>query len=363
MRSRPCPRTRVRRPGRSGGAGKVQIPRRGRAVSGRRYYCPSQGRFLGRDPKMEKGGLNLYGFVTNNPINRWDYLGMEPDHTPTNAGETATVLEEIGPDPVTGITRYRYVTYRAVRLADMNNQENGSADNDLIWVVDETGNRDGPPRGMPENGGAPVASAGSGSVSVSVPIRTPSTPTVSVLTLQFGFDPTAFADTATIQSIRDGVAALQGLLSAAGHNVRIDQQFDYSRTGKTSPAGGNYDFGPDSSGAWVNPTATANLTGISGTGAGIKILLTGSTISALGDAAGAIQSGGSVVARTSVLGGNRYVLAHELGHVGGYAGGDSIGGIHMSTTNHIMNTHSPGSITDQAFIDAIMSLTVSMPVR
>jgi hypothetical protein len=31
---------------------------------------------LGRDPIEEKGGLNLYGFVLNNPINAWDYLGM-----------------------------------------------------------------------------------------------------------------------------------------------------------------------------------------------------------------------------------------------------------------------------------------------
>lgn len=43
---------------------------------GRRYYHPWKGRFLGRDPREEAGGLNLYGFVTNNPINRWDYLGM-----------------------------------------------------------------------------------------------------------------------------------------------------------------------------------------------------------------------------------------------------------------------------------------------
>jgi RHS repeat-associated protein len=45
-------------------------------VSGRRYYSPSQGRFLGRDPIQEEGGLNLYGFCGNNGVNRWDYLGM-----------------------------------------------------------------------------------------------------------------------------------------------------------------------------------------------------------------------------------------------------------------------------------------------
>jgi RHS repeat-associated protein len=131
---------------------------------GRRYYSPSQGRFLGRDPKMEKGGLNLYGFVTNNPINSWDYLGMEPDYHPTTPGETATVLEEVEPG------QWRYIQYRAVRLADLNNQENGSSDDDLIWVVDNSGNRDGPTRGMPEPGGAGSGngSSGTGSFTINV---------------------------------------------------------------------------------------------------------------------------------------------------------------------------------------------------
>ena len=45
---------------------------------GRRFYNPSQGRFLGRDPIEEQGGLNLYGFCGNNGVNRWDVLGMDP---------------------------------------------------------------------------------------------------------------------------------------------------------------------------------------------------------------------------------------------------------------------------------------------
>jgi RHS repeat-associated protein len=44
---------------------------------GRRFYSPSQGRFLGRDPIEEAGGLNLYGFVSNDPINDWDVLGCD----------------------------------------------------------------------------------------------------------------------------------------------------------------------------------------------------------------------------------------------------------------------------------------------
>lgn len=43
---------------------------------GYRYYRPSMGRFLNRDPIEEQGGLNLYAFVGNDPVNRWDYLGL-----------------------------------------------------------------------------------------------------------------------------------------------------------------------------------------------------------------------------------------------------------------------------------------------
>ncbi|MDD4350538.1 MAG: RHS repeat-associated core domain-containing protein, partial [Opitutales bacterium] len=43
---------------------------------GYRYYDPSTGRWLNRDPIEESGGLNLYGFVGNDAVNRWDLLGM-----------------------------------------------------------------------------------------------------------------------------------------------------------------------------------------------------------------------------------------------------------------------------------------------
>lgn len=48
----------------------------GLAYYGYRYYDPRGGRFVGRDPVGEEGGLNLYGFVANDPINRVDLLGM-----------------------------------------------------------------------------------------------------------------------------------------------------------------------------------------------------------------------------------------------------------------------------------------------
>ena len=43
---------------------------------GYRYYHPSLGRWLGRDPIEEKGGLNLYAFCRNNAVNAYDALGQ-----------------------------------------------------------------------------------------------------------------------------------------------------------------------------------------------------------------------------------------------------------------------------------------------
>jgi RHS repeat-associated protein len=83
---------------------KFADPETGLVYFGRRYYSPSKGRFLGRDPIDERGGLNLYGFVGNNSINRWDLLGLAvqlynlegepmeviPDGEPIPAGRWAT---------------------------------------------------------------------------------------------------------------------------------------------------------------------------------------------------------------------------------------------------------------------------------
>jgi len=45
------------------------------AYYGYRYYDPKTGRWPSRDPIEEEGGVNLYGFVGNDGVNRWDILG------------------------------------------------------------------------------------------------------------------------------------------------------------------------------------------------------------------------------------------------------------------------------------------------
>jgi RHS repeat-associated protein len=44
---------------------------------GYRYYDPVTGRWPSRDPIGERGGVNLYGFVGNDGVNQWDYLGQK----------------------------------------------------------------------------------------------------------------------------------------------------------------------------------------------------------------------------------------------------------------------------------------------
>ena len=55
---------------------------------GYRFYDPETGRWPSRDPIEEAGGLNLYGFVKNDGVNAWDYLGLLADATNIKNGDS-----------------------------------------------------------------------------------------------------------------------------------------------------------------------------------------------------------------------------------------------------------------------------------
>jgi len=65
---------------------------------GHRYYDPALGRWLGRDPAGEKGGLNLYSFIGNDVINRYDVLGMMSDAEIANLQAMADGCDERADD-------------------------------------------------------------------------------------------------------------------------------------------------------------------------------------------------------------------------------------------------------------------------
>ena len=59
---------------------------------GYRYYSPDLGRWISRDPIEEQGGFNLYAFVNNDPVNKFDILGLDFQwiNQKTNQVETGT---------------------------------------------------------------------------------------------------------------------------------------------------------------------------------------------------------------------------------------------------------------------------------
>ena len=59
------------------GSGSTPIVRYPLVLLGHRYYDPGAGRFLNRDPVGMEGGVNVYAYCTNNPVNRADPSGLD----------------------------------------------------------------------------------------------------------------------------------------------------------------------------------------------------------------------------------------------------------------------------------------------
>lgn len=55
---------------------------------------PETGRWGSRDPIGENGGINLYGFVENNGVGAFDFLGKEPSEDEDRSCCTSDVVSE-----------------------------------------------------------------------------------------------------------------------------------------------------------------------------------------------------------------------------------------------------------------------------
>jgi RHS repeat-associated protein len=57
--------------------GREWEPEAGLYFNRARFYDPDSGRWLSRDPIRENGGINLYGYVGNDPVNKSDPFGLD----------------------------------------------------------------------------------------------------------------------------------------------------------------------------------------------------------------------------------------------------------------------------------------------
>lgn len=85
----------------------LSYPSGGVYLYGYRWYDPLTGRWPSRDPIGELGGRNLYGFVTNEPINGIDLRGLLNPSPPGScekvARAAAEAVKSLGPNVRVGI--------------------------------------------------------------------------------------------------------------------------------------------------------------------------------------------------------------------------------------------------------------------
>jgi RHS repeat-associated protein len=79
--------------GRFGYTGQAWLPELGLWYYKARLYSPTLGRFLQTDPVGYKGGIDLYEYATNDPVNRSDSLGTNPGDPYGNARDASVDWE------------------------------------------------------------------------------------------------------------------------------------------------------------------------------------------------------------------------------------------------------------------------------
>ena len=104
---------------------------------GYRYYSPSLGRWLSRDPLQENGASNLYGFLGNDPNNQIDLMGLSPIASlGPNAGNYLT-----GKPPKPAVPSYPGETVVTVPVPDPKAPDNGFLAKNINNVVNNSSDK------------------------------------------------------------------------------------------------------------------------------------------------------------------------------------------------------------------------------
>ena len=108
-----------------------------------RWYDPATGRWLSKDPIGLSGGLNLYAFCGDDPVNKFDSFGLSDDDNKKPAAIAVLGPPRLGPSGN---------TYRADPLGHGTNPITGKPYDPHIHQIDRRGNTttfdlDGTPRG------------------------------------------------------------------------------------------------------------------------------------------------------------------------------------------------------------------------
>ncbi len=113
-----------------------------------RYYSPKQGRFISPDPISVKGGVNIYAYANNDPINGIDTSGLdESEEDGDDSGVAppgyvwATVFTLVGAD--SGADYGSYTSYDGGAAADAaaaNGGVVGTIPSGATWSLNSSGN-------------------------------------------------------------------------------------------------------------------------------------------------------------------------------------------------------------------------------
>jgi RHS repeat-associated protein len=98
---------------------------------GRRFYVPSAGRWLSRDPIQEDGGAHLYAFTSNDPIDNVDYLGEWYNGTEYSGHARDSAIWNAA--KVYAVGRDWILTVTAMDAADSTNPHNNP-----LWILNDS---------------------------------------------------------------------------------------------------------------------------------------------------------------------------------------------------------------------------------